>query len=152
MARPNQQTPPNVPPSVSDGSDVDFMASTNFVPSQIGETDDVQGDQAQPELQPNLIPDEMVREALGGLFTFVFSAIAQQRGDHWLVKPYEEQALSRSWTPLLQLLLNHLGSQEQGMIALAIMTTGAVVGGKVAQDATLRASKTASIKTPPLEG
>lgn len=95
-----------------------------------------------------MFPAEMVKQALDPTFRAIFQACAAKWGEHWHLKNFEASALVSGWTPIVQQLLAKLGSHEQVLVGMAIMTTTAVVGGKVAQNGIKRASSTASTRTP----
>jgi hypothetical protein len=138
---------------VSSPSD-SFLNDVAFVPDTIGETSDnlPPGDPNTPQPSGSVIDIELVKQGLTGTFDVVFGMIATKRGAHWQLQEFEKSSLSTAWAPLVQMLLAQLGSSEQGMIALALLTTSAVVGGKFAQDATNAAKSMANTKTPTSEG
>jgi hypothetical protein len=103
-------------------------------------------DQAQPDQG---IPIELLNSALDGTFKALFHTVARiRKAPHWQLQPFESLALVQGWAPIAQILLARLGSSEQVLLTLAMMSTAAVVGGKIAQEATLKASSTANTRTP----
>ncbi len=142
---------PNVNPSPSAGSpplDSNFLSDTAWIPSQIGAQTDDAGQPIEGQVQPSLISPELIAQCLGPSFKALFHAIASQRGSHWELQPDEKIALVQGWTPIAQYLLSKLGNQEQVLLSLAVMSTAAIVGGKVVQDGIRRASSMASTRTP----
>lgn len=134
--------------SASDG-DMDFLNSTGYIPQVItdGPMDATQPDGATQPGPADVVPPELISQALGPTFEVVFHTIAVQRGAHWELQPFEKTALVTGWTPIVQHLLAKLGDGEQVMLALAMTSTAAIVGGKVFQDASKQASSKASTKT-----
>jgi hypothetical protein len=140
---------PNVDSSAS--GDTDFLRDTAFIPPTI-EDDSNADPNGQPAGPPSVIPPELIAQALGPSFQALFRAVASQRGEHWLLQEFEKQALVLGWTPVLQYLLAKLGNSEQVMLALAVGSTVAIIGGKLAQDAIKPGSSTASTRTPKSAG
>jgi hypothetical protein len=146
MPRQSSQSNQSAAPSPSD-SNGEFERSTAYIPSIIGD-----GPLDAPVEQPidngvnSLIPPELIAQALGPSFQAIFRAVATQRGAHWELQDFEKTALIQGWTPIVQTLLAKLGNSEQVMITLAVASTVAIVGGKVAQDASKRVSSTASTR------
>jgi hypothetical protein len=153
MPRSSRQTSnPSETPSESDSrvqADADFIQSTAYIPSAIAD-----GPLDAPETGSNtngpdsVVPPELIAQALGPSFQALFRAVASKRGQHWELQDFEKTALVQGWTPILQLLLAKLGNSEQVMLTLAMASTAAILAGKVAQDATKRASSMANTKTP----
>jgi hypothetical protein len=149
----SQQTipQPNVLDSPASASEnalpVDFMAEASYIPANVD--DGMNGDAAGGVAAVvNLIPPELIAQALSPSFRALFNAVAAKRGEFWELKEFETKALVTGWTPIVQHLLSRLGSSEQVMMTLAIGSTVAIVGGKVAQEGTHRRSSQASTKTP----
>ena len=128
-----------------------FLADTSYMPETIeeamGSTGESSSPVTPPMAPPGTVPPELIAQAIGPSFQALFRAIATARGKHWELQEFEKNALVSGWTPMLQLLLARLGSSEQVMLGLALTSTVAIVGGKIAQEATLRASSMASTKT-----
>lgn len=137
---------PSEESSVSSEPDSNFLNATAWVPASLGDVDGYPNETVDAA-SAGMIPPELVEQGLSGTFHVLFSTIAQARGDHWLLKDFEVKGLAASWTPLLQLFLQRLGSTEQGMLAVALLTTVPIVAGKLAQDVTKRASSMASTRT-----
>jgi hypothetical protein len=149
-----RQRLPNRPASEPSGSpgeppaapvDQEFLRETSYIPPTI---DDAPAAPGAPDAEPEneAIPPEIIASALGPSFQAVFHFLATRRGDHWELLEFEKKALVQGWTPIMQYLLAKLGSQEQVMLALAVGSTAAIIGGKAAQDIK-RASSTASTRT-----
>ena len=149
--RNSQANPPaNPSPSAGETHDDGFMSATSFIPDVVedGINAEKEGTQTGGAPVDSPIAPEMIAQALRPTFETIFDAIAKARGPHWQLKEFEQSALVTGWTPILQILLAKLGSSEQVMLALAMTSTAAIVGGKIAQDVTSRGSSMASTKTP----
>lgn len=161
---PNGSNTPPPPPTFQDAEaaasspsgDSDFLRDTAYIPAVIG---DAAGDAhaaapgapGAPAGFVATVPPELIAQALGPSFQALFKAISSKRGSHWQLEEYEKNALISGWTPILQNLLSKLGSSEQLMFTLAMGSTVAIIGGKLAQDATKPVTKpgssTANIRT-----
>jgi len=147
----NQAAPPPPPPhaqvSSSDGSahapDPAFIDSTAYIPAVVAD-----GPSAEAAAEAiEAVPPELVAAALGPTFQASFHFMASIRGPHWELQEFEKTALVHGWTPIVQYLLAKLGSQEQIMVTMAVGTTIAIVGGKLAADLTRPASSRGNTRT-----
>ncbi len=124
------------------------MAEASYIPDAV--TDAV-GQDAAPaadaQATPEMLSPKLLGSALRPTFKAIFNAAASARGDHWQLKEWESDALVTGWTPILQYMLAKLGNSEQVMMTLAIGSTVAIVGGKVAQDGMLQRSARENMRT-----
>lgn len=154
--QPPSPNPPESPqnplqnPERNDSSSGDYLRDAAFIPNTVDGGFGTQDAAEQPAAEPvaPVIPVEMIVRALGPSFEAIFKAIASARGAHWRLDDLERKTLAEGWAPIVQLLLAKLGNSEQVALTLALMSTSAIVAGKVVQDGIRAASSKASTKTP----
>jgi hypothetical protein len=150
---PQRRQPAAAPFSAPSDPEFDetFLASTADIPEDVPDRVAEAAQTAKEELDATLITPELVKEALGPTFETVFATVAHFRGEHWRLEPFQTKALVSGWTPIVRILLARLGSETEILLAAAIIPTMAIVGGKIAQEATERASSMANGRTPKSE-
>ena len=126
-----------------------FADATAGIPDFIGDAGpEAEGATAAPDgdvLSPD-IPPELIKQALGTTFESVFAMIAKARGNHWQLSASERGGMVGVWTPIVQVMLQKVGG-ENPLLIVACMTTTAVIGGKLAYEATHPDSRTVNIRT-----